>query len=131
MTNFIHKIKRSYLLQAVFWGIISLVLTLPLDFAKAAVPPGPIPGGSELKNPLNSDSFVALVESIAKLAAQIGIPIAAIFIIYSGLLFVTARGNEKQLQKARTNFVWALIGTGILLGAWIIAVAIRTTIESF
>jgi len=84
--------------------------------------------GGELTNPLNAGSIPALVESIAALAAQIGIPIAAIFIIYSGVLFITARGSEEQLKKAKTNFMWAMIGTAILLGAWIIAKAISDTI---
>ncbi|MBI4692242.1 MAG: hypothetical protein HY773_02265 [Candidatus Terrybacteria bacterium] len=82
-----------------------------------------------LINPLGDKSFSQLVEAIAKLAAQIGIPIAAIFIIYSGLLFVTARGSEEQLKKAKTTFMWTMIGTAILLGAWVIASAIAGTIQ--
>lgn len=85
--------------------------------------------GGSLSNPLQAQSFAELVEDIAKLAAQIGIPVAAIFIIYSGLLFVTARGSEEQLKKAKTNFMWAMIGTAILLGAWVIARAISETIR--
>lgn len=86
---------------------------------------------SGLTNPLKSETIAQLVENIAKLVAQIGIPVAAIFIIYSGLLFATARGNEEQLKKAKTNFMWAMIGTAILLGAWVIAKAISETIKGF
>jgi hypothetical protein len=113
MKKFIHKIK---------WGIISMVLAGPV-FAKT--------GENALTNPLKSETIAQLVENIAALAAKIGIPIAAIFIIYSGLLFVTARGNEEQLKKAKTNFMWAMIGTAILLGAWVIAKAISETIKGF
>ncbi len=115
MKKFIYKIK---------WGILSI--SLPIN----ALAQGGGTGG-ELTNPLNVGSIPALVESIAALAAKIGIPIAAIFIIYSGLLFVTARGSEEQLKKAKTNFMWAMIGTAILLGAWVIAKAIKETIQGF
>lgn len=121
MKKFIHI--KNILSQTIFWGIINIVLT---NTALAQYS-----GETSLKNPLNAESFRDLVLSIAELAAKIGIPIAAIFIIYSGLLFVTARGNEEQLKKAKTNFMWAMIGTAILMGAWVIADAIATTVESF
>lgn len=114
--------------KTVFWGIINLVLILPLIIKAAGPQPSP-PTKLELTSPLKADSFSALVEAIAKLASQIGIPIAAIFIIYSGLLFVTARGSEEQLKKAKTTFMWTMIGTAILLGAWVIASAISGTIK--
>lgn len=110
----------------IWLGIISVGLTLP--FLTRADGVGDTCPEGTLCNPLKTGSFPALVESIAKLVAQVGIPIAAIFIIYSGLLFVTARGNEEQLRKAKTNFMWAMIGTAILLGAWVIARAINETI---
>jgi hypothetical protein len=119
MKKFIHK---NILSQTIFWVIINVVL-IPRAFA--------LQDETSLTNPLNAKTFSDLVASIAKLAAEIGIPIAAIFIIYSGLLFVTARGSEDQLKKAKTNFMWAMIGTAILLGAWVIADAIATTVKSF
>ncbi len=125
MKKFIHK---NILSQTIFWGIINAVLTLPSLVKSAGVGETP---GTTLTNPLTAQSFSDLVASIAKLAAEIGIPIAAIFIIYSGLLFVTARGSEEQLKKAKINFMWAMIGTAILLGAWVIADAISTTVKSF
>ena len=123
MKKFIHI--KNILSQIIFWGIINIVL-IPRAFALQGETTG-----TTLTNPLNAQSFSDLVLSIAKLAAQIGIPIAAIFIIYSGLLFVAARGNEDQLIKAKTNFMWAMIGTAILLGAWVIAKAIKETIQGF
>lgn len=135
MREIIHRIKKSVLPQAIFWGIINLVLALPILVRVAVAQETlggktpPPPTSLTLTNPLATDSFSALVEAIAKLAAQIGIPIAAIFIIYSGLMFVTARGSEEQLKKAKTTFMWAMIGTAILLGAWVIAAAISGTIQ--
>lgn len=130
MEKFIHKIKKSALSQIVFWGIINVVLILPRLTYGDGVGQTACKEG-ELCNPLGSSSFAALVKSIANLAMKIGIPIAAIFIIYSGLLFVTARGNQEKLDTAKKSFTWAIIGTAILLGAWTIAEVIETTVKNF
>ncbi len=83
---------------------------------------------ADLNNPLDSETFAELVENIAAIVAQIGFPIAALAIIYSGFLFAAARGNEKQLEDAKRVFFWTIIGTAILLGAWAIATALQTFI---
>ena len=85
---------------------------------------------SILCNPLKTDSFTSLMESISQLAVQIGIPIAALFIIYSGLKLVMARGNEEDIKKAKTGLTWAIIGSGILIGAWTIMKILQSTVES-
>lgn len=127
--RFIDKIKKSKI-SGIFFGIIVGLLA-----GKVFAGPGeiktPPPPSSRLVNPMDSQSFSELVESIAKLVAKIGIPVAALFIIYAGLLFVTARGNEKQLEDAKKNFIWAMAGTAVLLGAWVIAKAISATVQSF
>ena len=83
-----------------------------------------------LCNPLKTDSFTSLMESISQLAVEIGIPIAALFIIYSGLKLVMARGNEEDIKKAKTGLTWAIIGSGILIGAWTIMKILQSTVES-
>ena len=80
--------------------------------------------GSSFTNPINSDSFEALVLSLAQWVAAIALPIAAIFIIYSGYLFVTAGGNQSKIDAAKTTFYWTIIGTAIVVGTWALAAAI-------
>jgi len=48
-------------------------------------------------NPIKADSFDKVVLGFAKLLAQVGLPIAAIFIVWSGFLFVTARSQKHLL----------------------------------
>jgi hypothetical protein len=75
-------------------------------------------------NPLASQSFEALVQSLANWVTVIALPIAAIFIIYSGFLFVTAGGNQAKVDAAKTTFYWTIIGAAIVVGAWALATAI-------
>lgn len=87
-------------------------------------------GQEEIQNPIKAGTFAKLVEDITDIILKIGLPLAAVMIIYSGFLFVTARGNEEQLKKARTNFYWAIIGAAVIIGARVIAGAVVNFAES-
>ena len=132
--NFIKKIKNTSLPKNIFWGVIGIVLMSPVYFCRAVQTTGGTTGGNtssaKLENPLAVDTPMALVASLTTTVAKIGVPVATVFIIYSGLLFVTARGNEEKLKNAKTTFFWSVLGTGILLGAWVIGSAIGSTICS-
>lgn len=79
-----------------------------------------------LENPLGeTKTFGEVIENLARAVAYVGVPMAGIFIIYSGFLFVTARGSEDQLKKAKTTFYWTIIGTILIVGAWAIASALN------
>ncbi|MDO8555377.1 MAG: hypothetical protein Q7R75_02330 [bacterium] len=102
--------------------IIVLGMSLVAIFVYAE---GPESGQGALKNPLgNVNTLDAFIQIIAKTAATLGGIIAVIFIIYSGFLFVKARGNPTEITKAKETLKWTLIGTAVLLGAYIIAQAI-------
>jgi len=75
-------------------------------------------------NPIQAQTFGQLVEAIAKAITAIGIPLVAIFLVWSGFLFVTARGNEEQLKRAKATFFWSLVGGAVVIGARALAVAI-------
>lgn len=79
---------------------------------------------TQICNPIQAQTFGQLVEAIAKAITAIGIPLIAIFLVWSGFLFVTARGNEEQLKRAKATFSWTLVGGAVVIGAWALAVAI-------
>lgn len=88
-------------------------------YAHAACDPS-----KEICNPIQANTFLELVEAIASAVTAVGIPLVAIFLVWSGFLFVTARGNEEQLKRAKTTFSWTLIGGAVLIGARVLAIAI-------
>ena len=84
----------------------------------------------KLENPLGVDSFPALIEAILNAAFVIGLPIAVLFIAFAGFRFVWARGNPTELTKAKTNFLYTIVGIGVFFGAWLLAKVIETTITT-
>lgn len=110
--------------------IYSVFLTLAANFAFADSG-GPQTITVTLKNPLGStETLYAFIQSILKLAVQIGTPVAVLFIIYAGFLFVSAQGSEDKITKAKNAFMWAIVGAGIILLAQVIATALEGTINS-
>lgn len=71
-----------------------------------------------------------LLLALVDLLFLICVPIIVVFLIYGGFLFVTAGDNESQIGKAKTCFLWCLIGGVVLLGAKAISLAIQDTVLS-
>ncbi len=99
-------------------GIIAAVFSLSGFFGLAFF------AMAALTNPLISGSFATLITNITKIVAQIGGPLAIMAIIWAGFLFVTARGNEEQVNKAKKTFLWAVIGATLIIGAKVLADAV-------
>ena len=94
------------------------------------------PGGStpslnpEFRNPLAADTVMELIQDVIDILVAIGVPIAVLFLVYAGFLFVTARGSEEQIKKAKGILLWTIVGILILLGAKIIATVLQNTITT-
>ena len=85
----------------------------------------------KIKNPLGCiDSIPDLIRIILEGALKIGIPIVALAIIYSGFLFVFARGNDEKLKTAKDALFYSIIGAAVLLGSWAIAEMIASTVNA-
>ena len=89
------------------------------------------PTKGQICNPIPKVGSVPdLIRIILEGVLQIGIPVVALAIIYSGFLFVFARGNTEALGKAKTTLMYTLIGAAILLGSWALAQMIGHTVDA-
>lgn len=80
-------------------------------------------------NPLTVDSVPDFISKALKVMVMVALPIISLFIVYSGFMFVIARGNESMLSEAKKNFFYVIIGAILILGAWVIATLIGGTIS--
>ena len=84
-----------------------------------------------LFNPLGEiDGICELLQRILKILLAFGVPIAVLFLVYAGFLFVKARGNPKELIRARTNFKYVILGIMLFLGAWMLGQILASTINT-
>ena len=83
-----------------------------------------------LRNPLQSTTFIELIDRLLTALIYIAIPIAVVALVYTGFKFVMSQGNEKELTDAKRNLKYVLIGITIIISARVIIAIIRTTLES-
>ncbi len=110
-------------------GASTLLYMLPMvSFAQGG---GTTNSSTRLPNPLASgvDSIYELVVLVLeRVVLPLGSVVIVFMIIYSGFLFVTARGNPDKISDARRMLLYVLIGAAILLGSVVIAQAINGTL---
>lgn len=133
---------RSYWLAGTIFIFLIIVLlpaianalspgqTPPLNFGT----PGEAPRSGQsvpLENPLGASNS-NLADFLAKLLRAlifVGLPFAALFLLWAGFQFVWARGNTEKLETARRNLLYIVIGIAIFVAASAIATLIDNTIR--
>jgi len=71
----------------------------------------------KIDNPLagKAENVIDLLAIIANFVFQLGVPVAVIVIIYSGILFLVSRDKPAIVQKATNGLKYAAIGLAVLL----------------
>ena len=95
-------------------------LSLPF-FAAAA--------GTTLENPTSFKGISDFVAGFLRAITLIALPIIALFLVYAGFLFVKAQGEPGKLNDAKRNFMYVILGAGLILGAWVLATLIGGTVS--
>ena len=120
-------------LRNLFWTVLATwLLSASSAFAADVLPVETGPSvdftlGSLLKI---TGGIAGLVKAIIdNIVMPLGVSVAALAIIYSGFLYIKAQGNPGEIGKAHEALKWTLVGTAVLLGAWVIAQLIGGTIE--
>jgi hypothetical protein len=116
----ISKIKKYYWAVAIIFIIPSILL------ADTGADSGYI-----LENPISVNSLPELIKSMFDAIIQIGLVFVILAIIYAGLQFVMAQGNSEKITKAKSIFLWTIIGGVILLGASAISGVVCNTANQF
>ena len=71
-----------------------------------------------------------MIKQLLSIFLAIGTPIAVLFLVYAGFMFVMARGNAHELETAKRNIVHVILGICIFLGAWLMGQVIANTINA-
>ena len=83
----------------------------------------------QLKNPLGATGDLnSFLQNILKAMVLLLTPVVVIMVLYSGFLFVAARGNVEKLGDAKKALLYTLIGAAIVLGAQGFATVLKNTV---
>ncbi len=107
-------------MKKIYYLILLSVFSLPcMSLAEVA----------RISNPISANSIQELIDLVLKAALAIGVPIAVLFLMYSGFKFITAQGDPGKVKDARQYFMWTLVGIVVLLGASLLSTIIQSTIH--
>lgn len=112
-----------------FLKFTSAIAIVPLVFLAAI----PYAQAFKVKSYLPEDltTIEGLLTVVLQVVITISVPIIVLFIIYSGFLYVTARGNAEQTQTATRTLVYAIVGGILILGAVAFSVIIENLVGEF
>jgi len=84
-----------------------------------------------IQSPLKPEvsSIPGFIEAALKALVMIALPILTLFIVYSGFKFISAQGNSSKLEEAKKNFMYVIIGSLLILGAWVVATLVGGTVN--
>lgn len=134
----ITQLKKSFVLIATNLFILSIFLMPVFSIVQAQSGVTPVntfkvsPDTQKLENPLGSgnNNLIDFATSIVDALVTILLPIAALMLVYSGFLFVKARGNPTEIGKAKDALFYTIIGIAIILSLSVIAQVIKGTIDA-
>jgi uncharacterized membrane protein len=101
------------------WAIPLALAALPVLVLAQEIPGTNLPGGT----PITMEKIKDIIQTIANWLIIVGVIIAVIYIIWGGLMWMTARGDETKYKKAKEAMKHGLVGALIVLG---VGVIIRT-----
>ena len=110
----IFKTKVFALFFPAFFGLLFLPLVASAESALTGL------GEASKNTGLGTENLPTMIGKIVgALLSFVGV-LFLILMIYGGIMWMTARGNEQQVEKARSLIVAAIIGIIITLAAYAI-----------
>lgn len=104
------KIARFF----VIFAFIAIVLGYPaITFGQTPTPAQA--NNFTLINPVYAPDIPTLLNNIATFLLGIVLALGVIVIIWAGLLYVTAGGEEEKIKKAKQAIIWAIVGVTLAL----------------
>lgn len=107
-----------------------ILLKIAAGFFALLAPAAAFADDPTLKNPTQFNDLSSFLAAFLKAIVQISLPILTLFIVYSGFLFVIARGNPAALAKAKRNLLYVILASILILGAWMLATLLGATVSN-
>lgn len=128
------KSSLTYALYGLAIVIFAYVIVSGIEFLIGAQGSGLVPGqvtGGFFINPLPHTNLMNFIATTAQGFLAITGTAAMLYIVLSGFRYVTSRGNEEAIKKARAGMTWAILGLiSIILSYFIISVVVNTIARS-
>lgn len=133
MANINSKLKSSLKILLVVFTFSFLVFNLATPAFAIGTSFGPVPQTTGLTETVGAPGPATqrLLDIIGRLTNWMVILLFAltvVFIVYAGYLYLTAAGNEDQLQKAKQIIIYSVVAVGVALLAYVFISVVKTLV---
>ncbi len=98
--------------------------------AGTAANPGNQPANYLIKNPLSkTTSLSQVILNVVNIVQILLIMASVLYMLYAGLMFVTARGEPAKINKAKAALLWGCVGIALILAAQVIITTLKNTVS--
>lgn len=112
-------------MKNMFYAALFAVLTVPAAASAAwstAAPTG--------ATTLPTGSISGIISNIMNwLLGLLGV-FAIIGFVISGILYLTAAGDEAQQKKAKAQMTWSIMGVLVALAGWVVVLAVQNLLNA-
>lgn len=110
--------------KVVQFGLIAGVALMPMLALALPNPTPPIQG-----DPVTLRTLEDIIQRVAQFLIVFGVIIAVIFIIWGGITWMAAGGNDENIEKAKTRIWNGVKGAAVVLGVGVILQTLASIIN--
>ena len=77
----------------------------------------------------NGADLQTIFKNIISVVQTLMIMATVLYLLYAGLMFVTAKGDSGKITKARSALLWGLVGAALILCAEVLALGLGDTVK--
>ncbi len=115
---------RSHIKKGAASAVGALALSLIAHTADAASVSG------ALVDPSLFSDIPTFIQHVVQAIVTVALPLLSIAVVYAGFKFIAAQGKPEKLAEARRNFLFVMVGVGLVLGAWALVSILVSTVSS-
>lgn len=104
--------------KVALFSIAVVVVLMPVLVLAASNLPTPTPPTTG--EAITLDEIESLIRRIAQFLIIVSVIVAVIFIIWGGVMYMAARGDEDRVKTAKTTIYNGIIGAAVVLGVGVI-----------
>lgn len=104
----------------IFFNLLKAKFVLAQSTSTNALCPSGPASGLVPCDPWSPEDILNFFISLRDFLLALGLVLIIIFILLSGFKFMTARGNESQVEEARKMLVWSLVGAIVVIATFVI-----------
>lgn len=111
-------------MKNMFYAVLFTVLSFPVAASAAWSTAAPAGAGT-----LPKGSLFDIISNIMNwLLGLLGV-FAIIGFVISGILYLTAAGDEAQQKKAKAQMTWSIMGVLVALAGWVVVTAVQALLS--